>query len=104
MENNKYIIKYLSTFIEDLDEIIEYFILKLKNNNAANVFLNKVEDAILERSKSPLSFEKYYSTRERKYPYYKIFVGNYIIYYVVINNIMEIRSIVYGKRNVWKIV
>lgn len=101
---SKYSIKYLSTFVEDLEDIIEYFTLKLNNTNAANVFLDKVEELILQRSKSPLAFEKYYSNKQRKYPYYKIIIGNYIIFYVVIGNVMEVRRIIYGKRNINKII
>ena len=32
------------------------------------------------------SFEPYHSIRERKYPYYRIYVDNYVIYYVVISD------------------
>lgn len=101
---SKYNIKYLPTFVEDLEDIIEYFALKLNNTNAANVFLDKIEEAILQRAKSPLAFEKYYSSKQRKYPYYKILIGNYIIFYVVIGNVMEVRRIIYGKRNINKII
>ena len=46
------------------------------------------------------SFEPYRSARERKYSYYRIYVKNYVIYYVVIDDegpekIMEVRTVSY---------
>ena len=48
------------------------------------------------------SFEIYHSIRERKYPYYRIYVKNYVIWYVVIDDegedkIMEVRRFLYNK-------
>ena len=42
------------------------------------------------------SFEPYRSLRERRYPYYRIYVKNFVVYYVVIDDegedkIMEVR-------------
>ena len=39
-----------------------------------------------------------------KYPYYRIYVGNYTIYYVVIEDVMEVRRILYSKRNMEQIL
>lgn len=48
------------------------------------------------------SFEQVKSLKERKYPYYRIYVDNFVIYYVVIdegngNKIMEIRRLLYKR-------
>ena len=68
---------------------------------AANELLNDVEKAILERLPDAESFEPYHSRKEREYPYYRIYVKNYVIFYVVIPNgkskkIMEVRRILHG--------
>lgn len=104
MTNKPYKIMYLPIFERDLNSIIEYIIYKLKNREAALSLLDKVEHAIIERAKNPLLFEKYNSIKERKYPYYRIYVGNFIIFYVVINDTMEVRRMIYGKRNIEKII
>lgn len=48
-------------------------------------------------------FEAYHSVRERRYVYYRIYVDNYIIYYVVIDNpndsVMEVRRFLYNGQN-----
>ncbi len=97
MQNKSYKIVYLSIFERDLNSIIEYIVYKLNNKDAALSLVNKVEKAIIERAKNPLAFKKYNSIRERQYPYYRIYVGNFIIFYVVIDDIMEVRRIIYKK-------
>ena len=104
MLNKKYRLRYLPLFYEDLDEKITYIAEKLKNPKAANDLLDKVESAIMERLPVAESFEPYHSVRERRYSYYRIYVDNYIIYYVVIDDdphdlVMEVRRFLYNGQN-----
>lgn len=104
MLNKNYRLSYLPIFYEDLDEKITYIAEKLKNSQAANDLLDKVEAAIMERLPVAESFEPYRSVRERKYVYYRIYVDNYIIYYVVIDDnpndlVMEVRRFLYNRQN-----
>lgn len=48
----------------------------------------------------PLSFEPFQSIRKRKYPYYRIYVDNFTVYYVVIKDLMEVRRLLYNSRDV----
>lgn len=104
MFSKKYRLSYLPLFYEDLDEKITYIAEKLKNPKAANDLLDKVESAIMERLPVAESFEPYHSVRERRYAYYRIYLDNYIIYYVVIDDnpndlIMEVRRFLYNGQN-----
>ncbi|MBD5455662.1 MAG: type II toxin-antitoxin system RelE/ParE family toxin [Lachnospiraceae bacterium] len=104
MINKKYRLRYLPLFYEELNEKIMYIAEKLKNPQAANDLLDKVEAAILERLPIAESFEPYQSNRKRQYTYYRIYVDNYTIYYVVIDNdpndlIMEVRRFLYNGQN-----
>lgn len=99
MAKNKYTIKYTATFTNQFDNILKYFIQKLKNKIAAESFYNEVIAEIERRSKNPESFEKYRSSRKRKNTYYRIYIKNYTIFYIVKDNTMEIRRILYSKRN-----
>ena len=101
MTKVKYSLRYLPTFYSDLEEHVMYISRVLKNDIAANELLNDVENAILERLPDAESFEPYHSRKEREYPYYRIYVRNYVIYYVVIpdsktKKIMEVRRILHG--------
>lgn len=37
--------------------------------------------------------------KKRDYPYYRIYVRNYVVYYVVIDDVMEVRRLMYGARD-----
>lgn len=104
MLSKKYRLSYLPIFYEDLYEKVTYIAEELKNPKAANGLLDKVESAILERLPIAEAFEPYKSIRERTYTYYRIYVDNYTIYYVVINDnpddlIMEVRRFLYNGQN-----
>ena len=104
MFSKKYRLSYLPLFNDDLDEKVTYIAEKLKNPKAANDLLDKVESAIMERLPMAESFEPYHSIRERRYSYYRIYVDNYIIYYVVIDDdphdlVMEVRRFLYNGQN-----
>lgn len=71
----------------------------MKNEDAALRLIDDVETAILERLNNPVAFEPYRSAKKRDYPYYRIYVRNYVIYYVVIGDVMEVRRLTYGARD-----
>ena len=104
MVDTKYILLYLPLFYEELEEKVVYIAETLKNPQAANDLLNSVESAILERLPNAESFEPYRSLKERRYPYYRIYVKNFVIYYVVIDDegpkkIMEVRRFLHNRQN-----
>ena len=109
MYNNKYRLSYLPLFYRDLEDKITYIAKDLKNPRAANQLLDKVEKAILERLPVAEAFEPYHSIKERKYQYYRIYINNFTIYYVVIDDdqndkIMEVRRFLYNGQNKEKIL
>lgn len=104
MANNKYTIKYSSTFINQFNSILKYIVHNLKNRIAAENFYDEVIKEIEKRSENPEGFEKYISTQKRKNTYYRIYVKNYTIFYVVKENTMEVRRILYSRRKFDKFV
>lgn len=99
MKNKSYQLRYLPLFEQDLISTINYITNVLKNKDAAMNLIDDVENAIQERLNNPIAFEPYYSAKERDYPYYRIYVRNYIVYYVVIDDVMEVRRFIYGARD-----
>ena len=95
----KYKLKYLPIAQDDLFEIIGYIQNVLKNPSAADNVLNRIEEAILDRLDNPESFAIWEIGKERVYPYRRINVGNYSVWYVVIDDVMEVRRILYAKRD-----
>ena len=100
----KYNIKYLPSFYRDLDAITDYIKYELQNEVAANRLVDEIENEIIKRLQNPESFEKFQTRRKRLNVYYRIYVKNYTIFYVVIDNIMEVRRIIYSKRNFEKLI
>ena len=63
----------------------------------------------MERFPVAESFEPYHFVRERKYPYYRIYEDNYVVYYVVIDDnpddlVMEVRKFLYNGQNKDKLI
>lgn len=99
MANKKYEIKYLPTFISQFNDILYYITYELKNKIAAENFYNEVVKQIELRREAPESYEVFKILKKGKIKYYKINVKKYTIFYVVKDNIMEIRRIYYSQRN-----
>ena len=93
----KYTLRYLPLAKQDLSEIVNYIQNNLENPIAAENTLSKIEPAILERLESPEAFAVWQSKKQRPYPYRKINVGNYTVWYV--DHIMEVRRILYSRRD-----
>ena len=101
----EYELRYLPQFYHDLQDHKDYIANHLQNPQAADDLVDETEQAILERQSDAEAFEPYHSRKDRRYPYYRIYVKNYIVFYVVIpegeKRVMEVRRFVYGKSN-WK--
>lgn len=80
-----YKLRYLPLFYEDLAEKTLYIAQHLQNPQAASDLLDTVEAAILARRSNPEAFGRHFSIKERKYPYYRIYVKNFVVYYVLID-------------------
>ena len=63
-----------------------------------------MENAIEERSRNPEIHAVYACSMNEGTPYYRIIVGNFIVLYVILTeddeNIMEVRCVLYGRRNI----
>lgn len=79
-------LSFLPQFSEDLNQAVGYISNVLMNPAAAYNLIDDVETAINDRlDHSPEAFEQYPSKKQRLYPYYRIYVKDYTVYYVVIH-------------------
>ena len=99
MNEKHYKLRILPLFEDDLNEIVDYIAYQLRNPIAADALVDAVEEAIAERLSCAEAIEPYHSARERKHPYYRIQVKNFMVFYVVIDDVMEVRRIVYSRRD-----
>lgn len=100
----KFELRYSPLFYDDLDRITSYILLDLKNEIATKTFIHDVETAIKKRLENPLHAAIYPSMRRRKHEYRRILVGNYLIFYVVIERTMVVRRLLYGRRDLDRIL
>ena len=101
MFGKEYALKYTEQFDRELAAASRYIAEKLENPIAAEQLVNDVEVAILDRLAAPESFMPVMSSKFREHKYYRVDVGNFIVLYVVIGDVMEVRRFVYGHSD-WK--
>lgn len=97
--STKYKLVFLTEFYQELEGILRYISGVLKNPIAADKFLLAVKNAIQERLENPTAFQQISTTKPRRFTYYRINVKNYVVIYVVRGDVMEVRRIVYARRN-----
>lgn len=100
MNKQTYKLTFLPLFEDDLLEITNYITNTSQNPSAAHRLVDDVELAIIKRLEMPLSYAPYQSSKLRKHPYYRINVRNFSVFYVVIDDTMEVRRLLYSKRNI----
>jgi len=97
--NRQYKLRYLPLFEHDLRSAYDYIALELLNPDAAHRLAVETEQAIRKRLSAPTAFKPYKSKRDRAHRYYTIKVRNYTVYYVIIDDVMEIRRFLYSRRD-----
>lgn len=99
MEDNGYSIEYLPQFKTDFFGILYYISYILENEYAANKMIKNVYDAIMKRKHNAIGFQVYRNISNRENEWYRIYVGNYTIFYTVKYKKMIVARIFYSKRN-----
>jgi len=102
--DKEYKLKYLPTFEVDMAKVRDYIAIDLANPRAALRLIEDTEEAIQKRLSNPEGFKPYNSVHDRKQPYYRINIRNYSVFYVVIENVMEVRRFIYAKRDIPDII
>ena len=100
----RYRLQYLPLFWDDLEQAVFYVRDVLKNPAAAERLLDRTEEAIFEHAKAPTMAQVYKTARNRPLPYYWFAVGNYMVFYVVMDDVMEVRRFIYGARDLTKML
>ncbi|MDR1893436.1 MAG: type II toxin-antitoxin system RelE/ParE family toxin [Spirochaetales bacterium] len=100
----EFTIKYLPLAKKDIGEIVEYITETLEAPKVASNFINEIEKKIVNLKKNPYSHHLYRSSEPIDTEYRIINVKNYLVFYVVLNNVIEIHRVIYNKRNLSKII
>jgi plasmid stabilization system protein ParE len=95
-----YKILVTKSFESDLDSVLSYISVNLKNRSAAVSLLKKVKDNIAILDTAPLAFPVYYHINKNEYHF--ISVGNYLIFYHVDETeaVIYVDRFLYSARNI----
>jgi len=97
-------IKYLPSFQQDLNAITEYTIFTLEAPGAAINLLDELEKSIDNLKEFPLAHRLYRPIKPIPTEYRILTVKNYLVFYVVLKDTIEIHRIVYKKRNLSQLI
>ena len=92
-------ITYLPLAERDLLEALDYIAHTLEAPQAASDLLSAFEDAVQRIAEFPYAFELYRTDRPMKDEIRKVPVKNYVLYYAVFRERVEIRRFLHGRRD-----
>jgi len=81
---------------EDLISIVEY--IQMDDPLSTQTFLDEVDQTIAKLENFPYIGSTPKDMRLMHLNYRILMIGNYLVFYVVLDEIIEIRRILYGKR------
>lgn len=99
-----YSIHYLPIAEEDFLSAVRYIANKLEAPKAAASLIDEYDSLVKRISLYPYSFPLYKTNRPMKDEIRYGVIGNYLVFFTVINNTVEIRRFLYGKRNIDNII
>ena len=99
-----YELKYLPLAQKDLWDITSYIADNLKAPKAAMDFVDTLDNSISRLQQFPYSCKLYRPQESLEAEYRLLSVKNYLVFYVVTENEVEIHRIVYAKMNLEKLI
>ncbi len=94
-----YKVRYLPLAEEDVLDAVDYIAGKLGNPPAAEALLAELDAAVESIARFPYSCQLYITDRPMRDELRKVPVKNYILYYTVSDDTVEIRRFICGRRD-----
>ena len=99
-----YKLRYLPLAQKDLESITDYITDTLKAPQAALDFVDAVEKGLDRLREFPYSCRIYQPIKTVDPEYRVLNVKNYLVFYVVLDDAVEVHRIVYGRRNLPQVI
>ena len=99
-----YKVIYLPSAQKDLINIIDYIADTLKAPKAAMDLIDALDNSISKLIQFPYSGRVYQPIKSLEAEYRVLPVKNYLVFYVVTEDVVEIHRIIYAKMNIEKIL
>ncbi|NPV45049.1 MAG: type II toxin-antitoxin system RelE/ParE family toxin [Firmicutes bacterium] len=100
----KYKIRYLPLASKDLTNIVSYIADELKAPKAAMDLIDALDTSISRLAQFPYSWRVYQSEKSLDYEYRVLPVKNYLVFYVVKEQVVEIHRVIYAKMDLSKVI
>ena len=101
MPNSKYGLKFTPKAADDLDEIFDYITARLFAETAAELLMDKIEDAFIRLKDFPFSCSFVFDEPLKSRGYRKLIIDNYIAFYLIdeFEKLVVIMRVLYGASN-----
>jgi addiction module RelE/StbE family toxin len=100
----EYHLRYLPMAKKDITEIVTYIAEELEAPKAALNLLDELEEKINKLTSNPYAHRLYRPSMPIDTEYRLLPVKNYLIFYVVFDDIIEVHRVIYKKRDLAKII
>jgi len=97
-------LRYLKRALLDMQEIINYIINEFSAPQSAANLLEKLENKIANLQYFPLAGKEFVTTDVFQDEYRVLIVENYLVFYVVYEDSVEIRRVINAKREYEKLL
>ena len=97
-------LRYLVTAQQDLEGITDYITDTLKAPKAALDFVDNIEAGVNRLLEHPYSCRIYQPIKPIDTEYRVLVVKNHLVFYVVLDDVVEVHRVVYGRRNLPNII
>jgi len=94
--DSKFRIEYLPIAAKDLTEVLDY--IRIDNSTAALRIIDEIDRTISKLAHFPFIGQVPKDPRLIHLNYRMLVVGSYLVFYVVFEDVVEIRRIMHGKR------
>lgn len=100
-ENELFKVEFTDQCIEEMTEIYDYIVDKLKAYKAAENLINEVNDRVIELGRFPELYTKIGKADRLKRDYHRILIKNYVLLYTIDYEKRKvlISRMIYGRRN-----
>ena len=92
-------IVYLPIAEDDILAAVEYIAYKLDNPSAAKALLDELDKTVERVARFPYSSELYRTDRPMRKEIRMVSVKNYVLYYAVAEETVEIQRLIHGRRD-----
>ena len=100
--SSRHVVDITDVALADMDALYEYIAYKLHAPSNAMGQYNRIADAILTLDEMPERFGLFESEPEHSWRLHKMIVDNYIVCYIIDEDVVTVTDVLYGASDIHK--